>query len=183
MRTAIPEKLLKIAEDIQEHGSVNVTRLTVLKKWFERSTRLKSFAVFIAKQASGRKGKTTGEAAELFKEARALLAGQPRYKPTLPRKKAEQLYENLRAFQSEYEQQRWGPVRIIHNLQLLLVEKSLRIYLSNSASPSDGYRLAAQYCENYDPRYGQSLNGPSYTKIHEIVRFMFTVEGYEEIGL
>lgn len=32
MRTNIPEKLLRIADDIAEQGNVNLTRLAVLKK-------------------------------------------------------------------------------------------------------------------------------------------------------
>jgi hypothetical protein len=32
--TDISEKLLKIAAEIGEHGNANLTRLTVLKKWF-----------------------------------------------------------------------------------------------------------------------------------------------------
>ena len=34
MRTNIPEKLIKIAEEIETTGQANLTRLTVLKKWF-----------------------------------------------------------------------------------------------------------------------------------------------------
>ena len=36
MRTNIPEKLLKIVEEIDENGNASLTRLTVLKKWLER---------------------------------------------------------------------------------------------------------------------------------------------------
>ena len=36
MRTAVPEKLLKIVDEIQANGDVPITRLTVLKKWFEK---------------------------------------------------------------------------------------------------------------------------------------------------
>jgi hypothetical protein len=36
MRTQVPEKLIKIADQIKEGGSVALTKLTVLKKWFER---------------------------------------------------------------------------------------------------------------------------------------------------
>jgi len=66
MRTNIPEKLLKIADDIGEHGNVNLTRLVVLKKWFEQPERLSAFAVWIATRATSRKGKTAGAAAELI---------------------------------------------------------------------------------------------------------------------
>jgi hypothetical protein len=44
----------------------------------------------------------------------------------------------------------------------------------------EGYKLAADFCQHYDSRYGNSLNGPSRTKIMEIVRFMFNYEAIEE---
>jgi len=67
-------------------------------------------------------------------------------------------------------------------LYLLPVEKGLGIWLWHTDSPSFGHNLAADYCQNYDPRYGCGLNSPSRTKIMEIVRFMFTIEGLEECG-
>jgi hypothetical protein len=95
----------------------------------------------------------------------------------------------LRDFQNEYQNQRWGPVRVIHNWNLLLVEQGLAICLwhaeastelSRTSSPSHGYKLAADYCRHFDSRYGNSLNGPSRTKILEMVRFMFTLEALED---
>ena len=62
----------------------------------------------------------------------------------------------------------------------MLVEKALTFYLSHLDSPTHGYKLAADYCQHYGLRYGNGLNGPSRTKIGEIVRFMFTVEALEE---
>src|SRR5664280_2434584 len=46
MRTDIPEKLLKISDEIEAHGNANLTRLTVLKKWFDYSGRLPPFAIW-----------------------------------------------------------------------------------------------------------------------------------------
>ena len=43
-----------------------------------------------------------------------------------------------------------------------------------------GTKLAADYCQNYNPPYGNGLNGPSRRKIMEIVRFLFTVETLED---
>ncbi len=40
--------------------------------------------------------------------------------------------------------------------------------------------MTAAYCQHYDPHYGNSLNGPSRTKVLEIVRFMFTAEALDE---
>jgi hypothetical protein len=180
MRTNIPEKLLKIVEEIDAHGQADLTRLTVLKKWFERPRRLSAFAVWVATRATSRKGKTSGAAARLFLEARAMLTGLDKFHPKVNRRAANRLHDRLRDFQNEHKNQQWGPVRVIHNWNLLLVEKGLSIYLWYADSPSHGYKLAAHYCQHYDPRYGNSLNGPSRTKILEIIRFMFTVEALEE---
>ncbi|HTV42305.1 MAG TPA: hypothetical protein VMF08_17170 [Candidatus Sulfotelmatobacter sp.] len=180
MRTNIPEKLLKITDDIDAHGSANLTRLAVLKKWFEKPERLSAFAIWIAARATSRKGKTGGVAAELFRKARTLLAEAERCCPKVNRQAAKALHDELRNFQNEYENQRWGRVRIVHNWNLMLVEHGLAIYLWNLDSPAHGYRLAVSYCQHYDPRYGNGLNGPSRTKILEIVRFMFTIEALED---
>lgn len=180
MRTSVPEKLLKIIDEIDEHGQAGLTRLTVLKKWFARPEGLSAFALWVAARAVSRKGKTSGAAATLFLEARTLLAGLDEITPKLNRQAAQRLHDRLRDFQSEYKNQQWGPVRIVHNWNLLLVEEALSLYLWHGQSPSHGYKLAADYCRHYNPRYGESLNGPSRTKIAEIVRFMFTVEALED---
>src|SRR4030042_4983963 len=182
MRTTIPEKLLTVAAEIKEYGSANLTRLTVLKKWFEKPHRLSSFAIFVAKRASGRKGKSTGEAAKLFRKARILLKGTNTFCPEVSQEIAKKLHGHLHAFQNEHKKLRWGTARIIKNRHLFLIEEVLRIYLWHLNLPQEGYRLAANYCEHYDPSYGNCLNGPSYTKIHKIVRFMFTIEALEDIG-
>lgn len=131
-------------------------------------------------RATSRKGKISGVAADLFREAKALLAGQDMVNPALNRQASEKLRGRLRDLQYEHENQRWGPVRIIHNGNLLLVEKALDIYLWYADSPPHGYKLATDYCQHYDPQHGNGLNGPSRTRVLEIVRFMFTVEAMED---
>jgi len=179
MRTNTPEKVLKIAADIEAQGQANLTRLTVLKKWFERPRRLTAFALWVAARATSRKGKAGGAASGLFRETRALLAGLDKFRPALDRKAAESLYDRLREFQHEHQRQKWVSVRIVHNWSLLLVEEALAICIWYPDSPAHGYKLAADYCQNYDPSYGTSLNGPSRTKLLEVVRFMFTREALE----
>jgi hypothetical protein len=179
MQPKVSEKLLKIVEEIDERGNASLTRLTVLKKWFERAERLSAFAIWMAAGASSRKGKTGGAAGGFFSEAQSLLAGVNPLRPTLNHGAAESLHDRLRDFQSVYQNQQWGPVRIVHHWDLMLVEQGLAIWLWHANSPAHGYKLAADYCQHYDSRYGNGLNGPSATKIEEIVRFMFTVEGLE----
>lgn len=180
MRTNIPEKLLALADEITTQGNASLTRLTVLKKWFERPARLAAFAVWVAARANSRKGKTAGAAGELFKEGRVLLGKVNPYAPQLDRAAARQLHDRLRDFQNEYQHQQWGPVRIIQNWNLMLVEQGLDIFLRHADSPAHGYKLAADYCQHYDVRHGNGLNGPSRAKIEEMVRFMFTFEALED---
>ena len=182
MRTNIPEKLLGIIHEIDQQGSANLTRLTVLKKWFEQPERLRAFAIWVAKRATSRKGKTAGEAAELFHASQAVLTGLDFLHPEPDRATAQELFRRLRKFQDEYHKGHRGPVREIRNRNLLLIEKSLAIVLDCKSAPAHGYQLAADYCRHHDPRYGEALHGPSRTKIGEIVRFMFNVEALEDFA-
>jgi len=180
MRTSVAEKIIKIIDQIDAEGNANLTRLTVLKKWFERPGRLPVFGLWMAARAASLKGETTGAAGELFDEARTLLAECEIGAPGPARASAEDLYKRLRNFQNEYQKQRWGPVRIVRHWNLLLVEEGLDIYLWHHDSPFYGYKLAVDYCQHYNSRYGNGLNGPSRTKLEEIVRFMVALEAAED---
>lgn len=180
MRTNIPEKLWMIVDEIDERGHANLTKLTVLKKWFERPHRLSAFAIWIATRAASSKGKTERAAAKLLREARTLLAGVDPVRAKLDRQVAEVLHDRLRDFQNEYQRQQWGSVRIIHNWNLMLVEQGLAIHLWYLDSPPLGYKLAADYCQHYDPHHGTDLHGPSRAKIEAIVRFMCAIEASED---
>jgi hypothetical protein len=112
-----------------------------------------------------------------------LLADVDVFAPKIPRAPATKLYERLRAFQNEYRSLQWGSLRIIHDHNLFLVECGLHIYLGRGDTPTEGYRLAANYCEHYDSRYGNCLNGPSRRRIGEIVDFIHGVEDREEASV
>ena len=180
--TDVREKLLKIVADIAERGNVNLTRLTVLKKWFGSPGRLPPFAIWVASRANSDTGKTGVEAAELLRQTRALLARVDPFAPKVNRKSAKTLHDRLREFQNEYKNRQWGPVRIIHNWNLLLVEQALAICLWYSDSPAHGYKLAADYCQHYDSRHGNGLNGPSRKKIEEMARFVNKLEERQSVG-
>jgi hypothetical protein len=181
MRTNVPEKLLKIVANIEQTGSAPLTRLTVLKKWLEYPGRLPAFALWVARRAALRKGKSMGETAELFAAAKSWLASVAICRvPPYDQQEAETLHSRLRNFQNDHIRGAWGPVRQIKNMNLLLIEQCLAITLQPQPLPVEGYRLAANYCEHYDPRYGNCLNGPSITKIQELVRFMFDIEAQEQ---
>src|SRR4051812_19170398 len=94
-------KLRKIVTDIHEGGNASLTRLTVLKKWFEVPNRLHSFGIFIASKASSRGSGMTDETVALFREARELLAGVDLFSPSIPRARSEGLHASLESFQNE----------------------------------------------------------------------------------
>jgi hypothetical protein len=50
-RTTIADKLGDIAAAIKQRGSANLTRLTVIQKWFEVPSHLSSFAIFICRSS------------------------------------------------------------------------------------------------------------------------------------
>jgi len=183
MRTAVPEKIQRIIADIDTQGNASLTRLTVLKKWFEHPGRLPAFGLWIARRAAGRKGKTKGEAGALLDETRALLGTASTRESVfqqIDRQAAMDLHDRAKAFQGEFRKQQWGPVRIISCWPLLLVEKGLAIHTGLSRDPDDGYRLAADWAQNHDPAHGNGLNGSSRGKLDELVRFMFGVEAVED---
>jgi len=107
MRANVPEKLLKIVDEIDSAGDARLTRLTMLKKWFEQPDRLVHFALWIESRTSSRKGKTKGEAATPFRAVRALLADLDRVHPQIDLDAARALHDRLRAFQNEYRNDRW----------------------------------------------------------------------------
>jgi hypothetical protein len=178
--TIISKKLQKIVTDIEESGYANLTRLTVLKKWFETPNRLRSFGIFIAIEASRRTRETTKEEAELFCEAKEIFEDADVFETNIPRAGATRLQARLKAFQNERRESQWTSLRIIKNMNLFLVESGILLYLSHGKSPVDGYHLAANYCEHYDPRYGNGLNGPSVKRIEEIAGFVLEMEAHEE---
>ena len=182
MRTNVPEKILKVIADIDTHGNVPATRLTVLKTWFEHPGRLPAFGLWVARRAAGRRGKTKGEYEVLLKTAGSLLGPASTRDSVFSqpdRQALESLHTRASAAQNEFEYRKSIRVRIIHCLPLWLVENGIAIYLWHSDSPKHGYKLAADWAGNYDPRYGPALNGPSRGKLNELVRFMFAVEALE----
>ena len=181
MRTNIPEKIVSILQDVDRLGSQDPSRLTVLKKWFQMPSRLKSIAIFVAKRASSRSSKVKSDEKELFRLSRELLNGVDLIKPSVDKRKARELCRKLHDFQKDHRSTRWAVIRIIKNWNLFLIEEGLQIYLNSTYDVGAAYKLASDYCRHYDPRYGDTLNLGSRHKLKEIIRFMFTVEALEDI--
>ena len=78
---------------------------------------------------------------------------------------------DVRAIQNTYRNQGWGPVRIIHSTEVLLIEYALSCLLQPTASADWGYHLARQYAERYDSRYGTGLIPESAPFVEDIADF------------
>lgn len=183
MRTTALEKIQKIIDDIAAQGNAPLTRLTVLKKWFEHPGRLRAFGLWVARGAAGRKVSPKGEAGVLLAETRALLgvaATRESLFQQINPAAAKRLHGRARAFHNQYQRQPWVTVRIIRCWPLLLVEEGLALHTGIHGHPSDGYKLAADWAQNYDSRHGNGLNGPSQGRLRELVRFMSAVEAFED---
>ena len=115
-------KLQKLIEDIKEHGNANLTKLTILKKWFETPSRLTSFGIFIARSACQSTLKTTADAASLLRDAKLLLTDVDVFDPGISHATAANLHSRLVSFQNELQRLEWGSARLIRDKNLFFVE-------------------------------------------------------------
>ncbi len=82
--------------------------------------------------------------------------------------------------QDEYERQRWGPVRLIHSRDLLVVEDALRCFVSPDEAPYWAYHTARQYAERYDPHYGTGLIPASTPLLEDIAQFWHSDQAHRD---
>src|SRR5216683_8303581 len=180
---AIPKirQLATMATELREGASFNITRLTTLKSLCEDATAAARFAVHLA-QLTYRKMQEKACPSHLDPEKWAYykqvvdeaIRQMQRYleKPT---EEAADLVRawlsDVRAIQDRYEQQAWGPVRMIQSTEVLMIEYALSSLLQPTASADWGYRLARQYAERYDSRYGTGLIPESAPMVEDIADF------------
>lgn len=182
MQSSLSSKILKIIDDIELKGNVNQTRLTVLKKWFERPGRMEVFGLWVARRAAAIDCEPADEAAAMLDEARALLGtaqGREDMFDVIDPEAGRSLIRRAKAFQNTYRNVPFNQVRLIDCWPLLLVEHGLEIHLGISQMPSSAYRLAVEWIENYNPSYGTGLNGPSVAKLRLLAGFISRVEAEE----
>lgn len=101
-----------------------------------------------------------------------MLATVDEFNPTISERVIEKLYDSLHEYQNDSKKLKWARVRILKDKDLFIVEETLKILLWNRDNPSSGYRLAAQYCENYDSLYGNNMNKGSVKALKEIASFL-----------
>ena len=173
--------LVGIAAELRQGKSFKVTRLTLLKSLCNRSEDAAKFAVHLAKrtlkrmQEQKRPSHITSENWEQYQHlaARAVREMTKGVKQGIVEESLalRALRTEIRDAQSQYERQAWGPVRIIHSWELLMVETALECVLRPSVSQVLAYDLARQYCERYNARYGSGLIPESAPMVEDIAEF------------
>jgi hypothetical protein len=94
------------------------------------------------------------------------------------------LLDELSGEQNEYQHIHGGPVRIIKNNDLLLVEYALRTVLADAASaPVWSYQTARCYAERYDSGHGTGLTPASAPLVQDIVDFWAATLGLDAGGI
>ena len=73
--------------------------------------------------------------------------------------------------QDEHERINWDMVRIVHSMELLVVENAMRSILREHEAPTWLYQAARDYAERYDAHYGTGLIPASAPMMQEIADF------------
>jgi hypothetical protein len=174
-------RLVNVAMELHQGKFFNITRLTTLKSLCEDPKDAAQFALHIAKltyRKMQNKACPSHLAPEKWEYGKQMANEAIRQ---MERTLEESTEENkdllrarlldVRAFQDRYEKQAWGPVRIVESREVLIVEQALYCLLQPSASADWGYRIAREYAERYNPRYGTGLIPESVPMVEEIADF------------
>ena len=172
------QTLAQIAADLRQGKDFNITRLTMLKSLCSDPDAAAQFALCIARktqQRMKRPGRSQSKKQQRYHRLVSLALRRLTAYFKNPAEEADtDLHESLseiRSVQDRYEHQRWGLVRIIESMELLVIETALQCVLHPWASSDLGYRLARQYAERYNPRYGTGLIPASAPFMDDIVEF------------
>jgi hypothetical protein len=174
-------RLAQMAAELQEGDNFEVTRLTTLKSLCEDSKAAAQFAVHLAKQTYQKMQEQARPAHiepaqwDTYKGLVAkALEPMEAYVEELSEQAKSALWSvqaEVRGVQNTYENHRWGPIRVIHSSEVLLIEYALSSLLQPHASADWGYRIARQYAARYDARYPRGLVPESAPMVEDIADF------------
>jgi hypothetical protein len=166
-------KFADIAEALRRGQHFEITRLTTLKGLCKDPRAARSFALFLAVLARKRaeEKKATERVKGLMDKA---IPEMESYLDDPTEERKERLYDLLREIeqeQDEYKRISWGQVRIVHSMELVVVENALKSILCDEEAPFWLYQAARGYAERYDPRHGTGLIPSSAPMMQEIADF------------
>jgi hypothetical protein len=170
--------LTQIASDLRQGKDYNITRLTMLKSLCSDQEATAQFALYIAKktqQAMKRPGRSPSKTQQRYQRlvvsAVRWMTKHIKEGTTETKSSLDDVHSEIQSVQNKYERQRWGAVRIIKSIELLMVETALECVLYPWASSDLGYRLARQYAERYGSRYFNGLIPKSAPMVEDIAEF------------
>jgi hypothetical protein len=174
-------RLAQVAAALREGNHFNITRLTTLKSLCEDADATAQFAVHVAKQTYQNMQERDCPShlePEKWDAYKGLVAKALKHMEAYVEERSDQAERALWAVQSEvrgvqntYKKHQWGPVRVIHSSEVLLIEYVLYCLLQPTASVDWGYRIARQYAERYSSRYGTGLIPESAPMVEDIADF------------
>jgi hypothetical protein len=181
--------LVEVAKELPHGKSFNITRLTVIKSLCADWEVASAFVLHLAQLTKERMQRQKAEYIsakkwqqhkELVNEAVPQLSDYLGNRKTQKREAAlRETLDRLRQLQDNYEQQRWGPVRLIDSSETLVVEKAFECVLSEHGYPFWAYHVAREYAERYDSKYGTGLNPESAPFMNDIASFWVRLYGLE----
>jgi len=174
-------QLATIARELHEGASFNITRLTTLKSLCGDATAAARFALHLA-QLTYRRMRDRACPAHLAPEkweyslqvVDESLRQMQRYLENPTEENADLVrawLSDVRKLHDCYVHQVWGPVRSIDSTEVLLIAYALSYLLQPTVSADWGYRLARQYAERYNSRYGTGLIPESAPLVEDIADF------------
>ena len=174
-------RLAQMAVALRKGEHFEVTRLTTLKSLCEDSQAAAQFALYLA-TLTDRKMRENACPSHLDPEKwdayKELVAKALEHMDAYVEEPSEEasravwaVQSDVREVQNTYRNQAWGPVRMIHSTEVLLIEYALLCLLQPHASADWGYRLARGYAERYNSRYGTGLIPESAPMVEDIADF------------
>ena len=174
-------KLAQIAQGIRQGENYSITRLTTIKSLCKDPETAVQFILYVA-QLTRKKMRRKACPDHLDKDEwrafkklviEAVLQMEDYLEEPNDEKisSLRELYSTAKEFQNEHKYIRGGPVRIIKNRDVLLIEYALRGVFSPHESSYWSYHVAKGYAEKYDSGYGGGLVSDSALMVEEIVDF------------
>jgi repressor LexA len=171
-------KLALLPEEVRRsHWAVSITRLTVLKSLCRQPEVAHRFVTYLARKTLERiqqgKGRSKSLAhRRMMTDALAEMEAWLKKPTEVPRQRLWDLLAQMRDEQSEYENIKWGAVRIVHDWDLLLFERALHCLLRSAEEAGYWvYQTARLYAERSNSSQGSGLVSSSAPLVQDIVDF------------
>ena len=166
-------KFVEVAAALRAGESFNITRLTSLKTLCKEPEPAQAFALFLALQA--RRGIEGKDVPDHYKvQIDQAITGIKSFLEHMTEGRNEHLHGLLRVMereQNEYRSISWGQVRVVHSMEMVVVENALKSILRPNEAPFWLYQAARDYAERYDSKYGTGLIPSSAPMMQEIADF------------